>query len=197
MARQVGAEVEVVGFGDDEAIDPQPCARRRSVSASPGDGRALRDAQRVRQSLGEVGTFAAADALYYVDFVALPAARRRRRRLPYRLGAVRLPEGAQPDARPVDDFRRAERAGARSRRPGYAGYDALAPWRTALADKYFPTRHDWQALAGLQVSLRMLMDEGLENVYARHAGGSLLPGEAARHERAPVSRQRRHPRRPP
>jgi aspartate aminotransferase-like enzyme len=62
-----------------------------------------------------------------------------------------------------------ERAWAAVAETGYTGYDALAPWRTALADKYFPYTHNWQALAGLQVSLRMLLDEGLDHVYARHA----------------------------
>jgi hypothetical protein len=56
MARQLGAEVEVVGFGHDQAIDPQPVweAAKRFRPAA-GDGRPLRDAQRRVESAGGGG----------------------------------------------------------------------------------------------------------------------------------------------
>ncbi len=37
---------------------------------------------------------------------------------------------------------------------GYQGYDALAPWRTALADRWLPYTPSWQAMAALNVGLR-------------------------------------------
>ena len=62
-----------------------------------------------------------------------------------------------------------ERAWAAVEETGYVGYDALKPWRAALGDRYFPYTHNWHALAGLSVALEMLLDEGLEEVYTRHA----------------------------
>ncbi|MEZ4614137.1 MAG: hypothetical protein R2867_01295 [Caldilineaceae bacterium] len=62
-----------------------------------------------------------------------------------------------------------ERAWARIADVNYVGYDALLPWRNAIAERYMPYTHNWQALAGLQVSLQALLDEGLPQVYQRHS----------------------------
>ena len=94
----------------------------------------------VLNPLGEVGTSAAADALYYVDFVASAG------------GAVVDVDachidlgllGSQKVLSLMPDLSMisvSERMAAVTE-TGYAGYDALAPWRTALADKYFPTSY--------------------------------------------------------
>ena len=42
---------------------------------------------------------------------------------------------------------------------GYPGYDALAPWRTAVADRYLPFTHNWHALAGLRVAINRLIEQ--------------------------------------
>jgi aspartate aminotransferase-like enzyme len=171
MARQVGAEVEVIGFGDDEALDPQPvreAARRfrprliTAVHCETPSG--------VLNPLAEVGAIAReVDALYYVDFVASAGG------APVDVDACHIDLGLagsqkvfslMPDLSMVSV---SERAWAAAAAAGYVGYDALAPWRTARADRYFPYTHNWHALAGLQVGLRLLLDEGLESVYARHA----------------------------
>jgi aspartate aminotransferase-like enzyme len=52
---------------------------------------------------------------------------------------------------------------------GYAGYDALMPFRTAAADHYFPYTPCWQSTAALNAGAQVLLKEGLENVFARHA----------------------------
>ena len=171
MARQVGAEVEVVGFGDDEAIDPQAvreAARRfrpRLVTAVHCE-----TPSGVLNPLGEVGAICReVDALYYVDFVASAGG------AAVDVDACHIDLGLlgsqkvlslMPDLSMVSV---SERAWAAVAETGYVGYDALSSWKTALADKYFPYTHNWQALAGLQVSLQMLLAEGRENVYARHA----------------------------
>jgi aspartate aminotransferase-like enzyme len=171
MARQVGAEVEVVGFGPDQAVDPQPvreAARRfrpRLVTAVHCE-----TPSGVLNPLGEVGAICReVDALFYVDFVASAGG------APVDVDACHIDLGLagsqkvlslMPDLSMVSV---SERAWAAVAETGYAGYDALAPWRTALADRYFPYTHNWHSLAGLQVSLRALLDEGLENAYARHA----------------------------
>lgn len=171
MARQVGAEVEVVGFDYDQAIDPQPvweAARRfrpRLVTAVHCE-----TPSGVLNPLGEVGAICReVDALYYVDFVAsaggAPVAMDANQ-IDLGLGGSQKVFSLMPDLALVAV---SERAWAAVAETGYAGYDALKPWRTALGDRYFPYTQNWHALAGLAVSLQMLLDEGLEEVYARHA----------------------------
>jgi aspartate aminotransferase-like enzyme len=176
MARQVGAEVEVVGFGDDQALDPGPvreAARRfrpRLVTAVHCE-----TPSGVLNPLAEVGAICReVDALYYVDFVASAGGS------PVDVDASHIDLGLlgsqkvlslMPDLSMVSVSARAWDAVAER---GYAGYDSLAPWRTAPADEYFPYTHNWHALAGLEVSLRLLEEEGLEHVYARHAQAAAL-----------------------
>jgi aspartate aminotransferase-like enzyme len=50
----------------------------------------------------------------------------------------------------------------------YVGYDALKPFQTAQQDFYFPYTPYWHGLAALQAGVRLLLDEGLENSFARH-----------------------------
>jgi aspartate aminotransferase-like enzyme len=52
---------------------------------------------------------------------------------------------------------------------GYAGYDALKPWRTGCQERSLPYTHNWHALSALRVSLDILFEEGLERCYSRHA----------------------------
>jgi len=51
----------------------------------------------------------------------------------------------------------------------YQGYDALKPWRTALADRWFPYTPSWHSLAALNVACQRLLEEGLEKAIQRHA----------------------------
>lgn len=51
---------------------------------------------------------------------------------------------------------------------GYVGYDALKPFHQALENRYFPYTPNWQGIAALHAAARLLLDEGLENVYNRH-----------------------------
>jgi aspartate aminotransferase-like enzyme len=51
---------------------------------------------------------------------------------------------------------------------GYAGYDALKPFRTALKDRYFPYTPNWQGVAALHAAAGLLLDEGLAQSFARH-----------------------------
>jgi aspartate aminotransferase-like enzyme len=50
----------------------------------------------------------------------------------------------------------------------YQGYDALAPWRTALADRWLPYTPSWQAMSALNRACGRVLDEGLEAVIRRH-----------------------------
>jgi len=182
MARQLGAEVEVVGFGDDEAIEPQPVReavqrfRPRLVTAVHCE-----TPSGVLNPLAEVGAICReVDALFYVDFVASAggvAVDVDACAIDLGLGGSQKALSLMPDLSMISV---SERAWAAVAETGYVGYDALAPWRTALADRYFPYTHNWHALAGLQVSLRLLLEEGLENVYARHAAAAACCRERLR-----------------
>ncbi len=50
----------------------------------------------------------------------------------------------------------------------YPGYDALLPFRTAQKNFYFPYTPNWHGLAALDAAAQLLLDEGLEQVFARH-----------------------------
>ncbi len=51
---------------------------------------------------------------------------------------------------------------------GYAGYDALLPFRYAVRNAYFPYTPYWQGTAQLCKACEMILEEGLGKVIARH-----------------------------
>lgn len=52
----------------------------------------------------------------------------------------------------------------------YAGYEALLPFHGATEDvQRFPYTPHWRGVAGLHASAKAIMEEGLEQVFARHA----------------------------
>ncbi len=51
---------------------------------------------------------------------------------------------------------------------GYAGYDALKPFRTAQKDKFFPYTPDWYGVAALNAGAERILKEGLTNCFDRH-----------------------------
>ncbi len=53
-------------------------------------------------------------------------------------------------------------------RTGYGGYDALLPWRNAIADKALPYTHNWHANAALNLALKKTLEEGLDASFRRH-----------------------------
>lgn len=174
MARQIGAEVEVVGFPFDSIVDPQPvreAARRfrpnlmTAVHCETPSG-TLNPLAELGQICREV------DALFYVDFVASGGG------VPVEVDRCAIDLGLlgsqkvlslPPDLSMVTVSNRAWEVIAGV---GYVGYDALAPWRSGPAQKYLPYTHNWSALAALEISLDLLLAEGLEQVYARHAAAA-------------------------
>lgn len=50
----------------------------------------------------------------------------------------------------------------------YNGYDALAPWEDALENQWFPYTMSWHSIAALNKACKLILDEGLDNVFARH-----------------------------
>ncbi len=51
---------------------------------------------------------------------------------------------------------------------GYAGYSALAPFRTAQQKHYFPCTPNWHGVAGLNVGAEIILKEGLAKSFSRH-----------------------------
>ncbi len=50
----------------------------------------------------------------------------------------------------------------------YIGYDALKPFQRAQEDFYFPYTPNWHGMAALHAGAKKILDEGLENSFARH-----------------------------
>ena len=61
-----------------------------------------------------------------------------------------------------------ERAWRAAERVDYAGYDAVLPWRDAEEKMEMPCTHNWHANAAMNLSLKSLLEEGLENSFRRH-----------------------------
>ncbi|MCB9137210.1 MAG: alanine--glyoxylate aminotransferase family protein [Caldilineaceae bacterium] len=176
MAQRCGAQAEIVDFGHDGVIDAdvvQDAARRirprliTAVHCETPSG--------VLNPLAAVGAICReVDALFYVDFVASAGG------APVPVDAWHIDLGLlgsqkalslMPDLSMISV---SERAWAAAAETDYPGYDALQPWRTALADRYFPYTPNWHALAGLRVALDALFDEGLDAVYQRHTEAAVL-----------------------
>lgn len=171
MARQIGAEVETVEFPFDSIVDPEIVRsavqrfRPKLVTAvhceTPSG--TLNPLEALGQICREV------NALFYVDFVASGGgAPVEVDRCAIDLGLL----GSQkvlslpPDLSMVTVSARAWEV---IEAVGYAGYDALAPWRAGPAQRYLPYTHNWSAMAALETTLDLLLAEGMEAVYARHA----------------------------
>jgi aspartate aminotransferase-like enzyme len=51
----------------------------------------------------------------------------------------------------------------------YPGYDALKPFHHAQDNFYFPYTPDWHGMAALNTGAELILKEGLENSFQRHA----------------------------
>lgn len=170
MAQSIGAEVEVVGFGYDRTLDAEVVRKAAhrfkptlvtSVHCETPSG-TLNPLKQVGEICREV------DALYYVDFVASAGG------VPVQVDECHIDLGLlgsqkvlslPPDLAMVSV---SQRAWQRIEQVNYVGYDALKPWRSAIADHYMPNTHSWHSMAALRVGIQGLINEGLPNVYQRH-----------------------------
>ncbi len=62
-----------------------------------------------------------------------------------------------------------DRAWTRIDAVGYAGYDALTPWRHVGPPGSFPYTPSWHATAAIHAACGLVLDEGLDAVFQRHA----------------------------
>ena len=172
MANQIGAAVEIAGFAYDDVLDLDR-VRDLAVGARPALITAVHcetpsGTLNPIDGLGEVAR--EVGALLYVDFVASAG------------GAPLLVDewgidlgllGSQKVLSCMPDLSMvsvSERAWAAIEKVRYAGYDALAPWKTGVDERYLPYTHNWQALAGLRVAINdLITDNGLVRSINQHA----------------------------
>ena len=171
MAAQLGAEVQTVGFGYDNIADPDQ-VRAAAHAFQPHLITAVHceTPSGTLNPLAELGAISReVDALFYVDFVASAGG------TPVLVDDWHIDLGLLgsqkvlsllPDLSMVSV---SERAWQRCVEVNYVGYDALMPWRQAMAQRYMPYTHNWHALAGLQIALERLFTEGLDAAYQRHS----------------------------
>lgn len=50
----------------------------------------------------------------------------------------------------------------------YSGYESYNAWKNIPREHYMPYTHDWNAIKALNISLKMIMREGLDSVIKRH-----------------------------
>ncbi len=170
MARQIGADVTVVGGEYDTIPDmDQVIATIKDVRPRLVTAVHCETPSGTLTPLAEIGVAChEAGALFYVDFVASGGGAEVRTddwHIDLGLLGSQKVFSLMPDLSMVTVSERAWRA---IEETNYVGYDALAPWRTAVADRYLPYTHNWQAMQGLHVATSLLLAEGMEAVLARH-----------------------------
>ena len=172
MAASIGAEVQWVEFGYHEVLQPAPVedAIRNfepkmvtAVHCETPSG-TLNPVDHVGELVRRYDV-----PLYYVDTVASAAGapvRADASAIDLSLVGTQKALSALPDLAGVAV---SERAWDVMAEVEYAGYDALLPFRDALENEWFPYTPAWASLAALHEACRLVLEEGLEDVYARHA----------------------------
>lgn len=172
MAAAVGAEVRWVEFGYDEILRPEPV--EEAIKAFRPKMVTAVHCETPSGTLNPVGLVGELVRrydvpLYYVDAVAsaggVPV-------LTDEWGIDLCLIGTQKALSAFPDLAAvavSERAWEIVSEVNYAGYDALAPYREALEKRWFPYTPAWASLAALHKACRLILNEGLGQVYARHA----------------------------
>ena len=177
MARAIGVESETVAFPYDEIPDPQrvrEVARRfrpqvvTAVHCETPSGT-------VNPYLKEIGEIAhETGALFVVDFVSSAGGTPLdvdRSLIDIGLWGSQKALSLTP-ALSISTI--SDRAWEAIRRVNYAGYEAYLPWSEVPQKRYMPYSHDWQSMEALNRSLSSFLEEGMEEVYARHAAAAAL-----------------------
>jgi aspartate aminotransferase-like enzyme len=173
MARSLGADVQVVAFDDDTVADPQQV--EESVVRFTPKMVTMVHCETPSGTLNPVAAVGDLIArhdvpLFYVDAVSSAA------------GATLLTDAWHIDLCLVGTQKClsappglaitavSPRAWEIIEEVGYQGYDALLPWRDALAARYFPYTPYWHGIAALEASCQLILEEGLEP-YSRGTNG--------------------------
>jgi aspartate aminotransferase-like enzyme len=172
MAASIGAHVRWVEFGYDEVLDPGRVEEAiRAFEPKMVTAVHCETPSGTLNPVGAVGELVAEYEvpLFYVDAVASAA------------GAPVLTDdwtidlclvGTQKALSAFPDLAAvavSERAWSIIEEVDYPGYDALLPYRDALEKAWFPYTPAWASLSSLHEACRLILDEGLEAVFERHA----------------------------
>ncbi len=173
MAKSIGAETQSVGFNDDETINDWKKVEEAIAAFKPKMITAVHceTPSGTLNPLAELGALKSKYnvPLFYVDVVASLGG------APVNCDAcqIDLCLGGAQKALSVPAgtsfLTVSERAWEIAAEVGYVGYDALLPFQNAQRNFYFPYTPYWHGIAALNKSLEMLLDEGLEHSYKRHA----------------------------
>jgi aspartate aminotransferase-like enzyme len=171
MAAAIGAEVRWVEFGYDEILQPGPIEQGikefqpkmvTAVHCETPSG-TLNPVHLVGELVRQHNV-----PLFYVDAVASAGGTRL---LTDEWGIDLCLIGNQKALSALPDLAAvavSERAWEIIADVNYPGYDALAPYREALEKRWFPYTPAWASLAALHEACRLILEEGLHQVFARH-----------------------------
>ncbi|MDL2321285.1 aminotransferase class V-fold PLP-dependent enzyme [Desulfosarcina sp. OttesenSCG-928-B08] len=172
MAQTLGADVKTVGFGYDETINDMARIEAAMAAFKPRMVTAVHceTPSGTLNPLEELGRLKNAYQipLFYVDAVASVGGAPVLAddwHIDLCLGASHKCLSAPPD---MSFLSVSQKAWEIIEAVGYVGYDALKPFHTAVADRYFPYTPNWQGLAALHAAGALLLEEGLENSFIRH-----------------------------
>jgi aspartate aminotransferase-like enzyme len=171
LARSFGAQVETVDFPWDAVADPEQV--EDAIKRLRPKMVTMVHCETPSGTLNPVGAVGALVArydvpLFYVDAVSSAAGTELRIddwRIDLGLVGTQKCLSSPPDLSIVTVSERAWRVVGDV---GYQGYEALAPWQTALAERYFPYTPNWHGLAALSRACQLILAEGLPQVFTRH-----------------------------
>ncbi len=171
MARAIGVESEICAFPYDEVPDAEKvCEHARvfrpkvitAVHCETPSGT-------LTPCLAEIGKIAhEVGALFVVDFVSSAGG------VPLNVDAFGIDIGllgsqkvlSLPPCLSVSSV--SKRAWEIINDVNYSGYESYIGWKNVPSSHYMPYTHDWNAMKALNISLKMIMNEGLDSVIKRH-----------------------------
>ncbi|NIP60425.1 MAG: aminotransferase class V-fold PLP-dependent enzyme [Gemmatimonadetes bacterium] len=183
MAAGIGAEVRWVEFGYDDVADPGPVEEAiRGFDPKMVTAVHCETPSGTLNPVGPIGELVRRHGvpLYYVDAVASAGGtpvRADEWSIDLCLFGTQKALSAFPD---LAGIAVSDRAWDVVAEVDYGGYDALLPYRDALEEGVFPYTPDWAGLAALGEACRLVLDAGLEDVYARHEDAASRCRERAR-----------------
>ena len=177
MARSLGIESEICEFPYDEVPDPQKVYEHAKVFR-PNVITAVHcetPSGTITPCLSEIGRIAREiDALFVVDFVSSAGG------VPLDVDECGIDIGllgsqkvlSLPPCLSVSSI--SQRAWEIIADVNYQGYESYTAWKNVPSIRYTPYTHDWNAMKALNISLKMIMREGLESVIKRHNEAATL-----------------------
>lgn len=177
MSRSFGVNAEVCSFPYDEIPDPEK-VREHALKFRPKVITAVHcetPSGTLTTCLHEIGKIAReVDALFVVDFVS--SAGGAFLDVDYcnidigLLGSQKVL--SLPPSLSISSI--SKRAWEIIEKVKYSGYEAYSGWKNVPSEHLTPYTHDWNAVKALNISLNMIMSEGLENVFKRHENAAKL-----------------------